>query len=324
LTFFSVLVGFPIALFSSIDVLDPSSPLYANDEGLYLARGVSGDIVIDLRYGLFSLLVKSYFLVTQNFFVVVLIHKTIMLATFMCFKPHILRRKGWKCFIFIYCAFLFPNIFFLRDSLIFLFVLFAALSDSSDRSIRSSLPLIPLLITRPQGLFLFLRPWISVVLTVAFIFFMRDKYSAHQIRDNGMLIIINDGFWQDIFTYALITLFNINPLPTFIFYINNNDYLKATLLIFSSISLFAVFAQMSLALFYKNLNNAYFPRIWASIFLLLILYGSIGESIDKRIFLALLSPFLIFIEPVFMRRKYILSIFAFWSALIGIKFLVYP
>ena len=68
-------LGLAHAVYLSLPILDASSSLFRNDEGYYLKNGANGVFLAELRYGLFSLLVKVYFLIFREPFWVVVFHK---------------------------------------------------------------------------------------------------------------------------------------------------------------------------------------------------------------------------------------------------------
>lgn len=313
------MIGLVVVFYSSLPILDPGSPLHRNDEGLYLTNGAQGAIFLDMRYGLFSVLVRTYFIFLKNPFWVAVIHKVIMLGVFLMFLPALVRRYGLLVFTFLFFSFIFLDSYFLRDSLIFLCTLLAASLACSDRSIRGSLPLVPLMLTRPQAMLLFLRPWVTLILVFGFMQYMRGQYAIGQTRDNGMQTLIHVPFWEDVLHLALITLSNLNPLMAAPFLWEQADYLRVVLLVIASIAMFAVFEQMVLALWWRAYRNAYTLRLWTGMLGLLVLYGSIGSPSDKRVFIALFSPFLIYIQPLLLQWRNLACLIAVWLAMLDIR-----
>lgn len=306
------LIGLVVAISSSLPILDPLDPLHANDEGFYLRNGLQASISLDLRYGLFSALVYSYFLLIKNPFLVVILHKVAMLGVFFMFAPILVARRGMLVFSLLFSAFVFLNSFFLRDSLIFLLVLFAILQNGSDRSVRNALPLVPLMLTRPQTLLLFLRPWVSFALLLCFLTFMRGQYATSQLRDNGHLTLIHQPFWSDVLSRWPATLSNLNPLVAIEFYVDQHNYIIPPLLIVASMPMFIVFFVMISAIFLKNYRNHFMGRLWVGFFGMLVIYGSIGEVIDRRVFISLFSPFLVGVGPLLFRCRNFVFLVVAW------------
>jgi hypothetical protein len=311
-------LGLAYAVYSSLPVLDPSSAMFSNDEGLFLHKGQRGVITADVRYGLFSLLVLSYFYLIDDLFWVLLLHKFLMLVAFLAFQKLLVANYGNAVYLLLFFTFTFLNGFFLRESLIFLFVLLAA-HACCNRSIWGYASKIGLMLSRPQALLLFLPPWLSPVLLIGFLQFMRPDYAVLQKRDNGYLSIFSPFFWQDIGAFSLTTLSNINPLMSFKWYITRNDYLILCLLVIGSVPIFVVFWQMVLGLGLKQYRNIYFFRLWICMLGLLIMYGSIGLPIDKRIFIALFSPFIIFINTSLLRWRNLIWLIFTWIFMLVIS-----
>jgi hypothetical protein len=161
--------------------------------------------------------------------------------------------------------------------------------------------MLGLAITRPQGFMLFLRSWISIALLLFFLLFLRHMYATVQVPDNGFLTVVNGAFWKYVCIKGLSTLANLNPLASFGFYAGKGEYIYFGLTILGSISIFAVFAQMVLALRWQQYRHSYVSRLWVGVIFLLIIYGSIGLAADKRIFISLFSPFIIFANSSLLR-----------------------
>ncbi|MFY7791005.1 MAG: hypothetical protein ACOVQB_08840 [Polynucleobacter sp.] len=305
-------LGLLHAVYSSLPILDPSSSLFNNDEGYFLNNGLNAIILSDLRYGLFSLLVKSYFLVVGDPFWVVVFHKSLLLTFFFLLQLLLVREYGYKVFILLYSSFIFLNGFFLRESLIFLFVLLALYFSNTGRSTGNYVSLIGLALTRPQGLMLFLRPWVSLLILLTFLLFLRPQYAVVQVPDNGFLTLINGEFWKFVFAKVLTTLANLNPLASFMFHSAEGDYLQLIVSILGSIAMFVVFAQMVLASGWRQYRHAYLFKLCSGMIFLLVIYGAIGMAADKRIFLSLFSPFVIFINPSFLQLRNLFLLLVVW------------
>jgi hypothetical protein len=305
-------LGLAYAVYSSLPVLDLSSALFNNDEGLFLHNGQRGVIPADVRYGLFSLLVRGYFVGINDPFWVVVGHKSLSLAAFLSFQPMLVRKYGNKVFMLLFLAFTFLNGYFLRDSLVFLFVLLAVTHTCTSYSIRRYPVMMALALTRPQGILLFLRPCLSVFLLLFFLLFMRGLYSVEQIRDSGYLSLFSGAFWKDIGSFSFTTLANLNPLASLSAYTSKGEYIALILMALGSISMFAVFVQMGLGLRLQQYRKAYFSRLWMGMLSLLIIYGSIGLAIDKRIFFSLFAPFIIFVNPSLLRWRNLILLVGAW------------
>lgn len=309
------LLGLAYAVYSSLPVLDPSSALFNNDEGLFLHNGQRGVVPADVRYGLFSLLVRGYFFGINHPFWVAVLHKSLSLAAFLSFQPMLVRKYGIKVFILLFFPFTFLNGYFLRESLVFLFVLLAATHTCTIRSFWRYPAMLAVALTRPQSILLFLRPWLSFVLVLCFLLFMRHLYGVEQIRDYGYLSLFYGTFWQDIGAFSLRTLANLNPLSSLLWHTTRGEFLVWALTALASISLFAVFVQMGLALIFQQYRNVYLSRLWVGMLSLLIVYGSIGLPIDKRIFLASFTPFIILVNPSLLRWRNLLWLAGAWISM---------
>lgn len=305
-------LGLAYAVYSSLPVLDPSSALFINDEGLFLHNGQRGVIPADVRYGLFSLLVRGYFVGINDPFWVAVLHKSLSLAAFLSFQPMLVRKYGIKLFILLFLTFTFLNGYFLREGLVFLFVLLAVTYTYTRHSILRYPAMLAVLLTRPQSILLFLRPWLSFVLVLCFLFFMRHLYAVEQVRDYGYLSLFYGAFWQDIGVFSLRTLANLNPLSSLLWHTTRGEFLVPALMALGSISLFAVFVHMGLALILQQYRNVYMSRLWGGMLGLLIVYGSIGLPIDKRIFLASFTPFIIFVNPSLLRWRNLMLLMGAW------------
>lgn len=305
-------LGLAYAVYSSLPILNPSSSLFSNDEGLYLNNGLRGVIPLDLRYGLFSLLVRGYFLVINDQFWVAVAHKSLSLAAFLSFQPTLVRKHGQRVFVLLYLAFTFLNGYFLREGLVFLSVLLAAHSLSSWSTWRYPAMLV-LALSRPQSLLLFMRPRLVVILLLCFV-----PYGAYQVRGNGWLSVFHGPFWINIGALSLTTLANLNPLASLGFHVTRGEYIVPALKALCSISMFAVFVQMALALRWQQYRNAYVSQLWAGMLGLLLMYGSIGLAIDKRIFLSLFAPFIIFVNPSLLRWRNLLWLVGLWGSMLVI------
>ncbi len=308
LCFVFLIFGLIYVLYSSLPILNPNSDLYLNDEGFYLGQR---KLLLDLRYGFFSLFISIYFLFIKSPFWVAVIHKSLMLCAFRMLWPSLISQYGLRVFTLLYFSFIFLNGFFLRDSLIFLFCLFALTQKSSKSLLRNVLVKIPIILTRPQSLLLFLSPWLSIAITITFILFFRPWYAQIQINDNGYLTIFNLFFWRDVFSIISISLSNLNPLELFDMWIRDN-HINLFILILSSISVFVVFEWMILAFFREQYRNIYWSRLLCGVICLFILYASIGVPIDKRILIASLSPFLIFAQSSLLHLYNIISLIGVW------------
>jgi len=314
-------LGLAYAFYSSLPIRDPSSALFGNDEGLYLSYGARGAIMSELRYGLFSLLVRIYFLIVSDPFWVAVLHKSLSLAAFLLFQPMLVRKYGYRPFVLLYLAFSFLNGHFLRDGLIFLFVLLAVSCADSGSLIRRYLAQLPLVLIRPQALLLFFPLRISVILVAYFFLFMRHLYAAEH---PGIDMALSEGNIHLIKTstpLTLITLANINPLASLNFHLNNGSYLEACLTISGSFCMFLVFAQMTLALRWTQYRHTYIPRLWMGAIGILIMYGSIEQTVDKRVFISLFSPFIIFVNPTLIRGRTLVWLVGVWVAMLIIRML---
>lgn len=311
-------LGLAYAVYSSLPILDPSSSLFDNDEGLYLNNGLRGVIPADMRYGLFSLLVRGYFVVINDPFWVAVLHKSLSLAAFLLFQPLLARRYGNKVFMLLFLAFTCLNGYFLRDSLVFLFVLLAITTSYTIRSIWRYPAMLAVALTRPQGFMLFLRPWISVALLLCFLLFMRHLYSVGQFRDSGYLSLFKGAFWQDIGAFSLTTMANLNPLSSLRWHTTRDEFLVPCLMALGSIPMFAVFVQMGLSLRLQQYRKTYFSQLWVGMLCLLIMYGSIGLAIDKRIFISLFAPFIIFVNPLLLKWRNLMWLAGAWISMLFI------
>jgi hypothetical protein len=305
---FFFIFGLVYVFYSSQLILNPNSFIHLNDEGYYL--GLRRPL-FDPRYGFFSCLVSIYFFFIESPFWVAIIHKSLMLCAFMMFWPSLITRYGLRIFTLLYFSFIFINSFFLRDSLIFLFCLFALMQKKPTSMLLNGLVKIPILLTRPQVLILFLTPWLSIVITIAFILFYRDIYAANQLRDNGLLTIFNEFFWRDVLLIVPVTISNLNPLKLLNLWIQNN-YINLLVLTLSSLSIFVVFGWIILAFFREQYRNIFWSRLLCGLICFFVLYGSIGIPIDKRVFIASLSPFLILVPPSLLKMNHIIIILCVW------------
>lgn len=307
-------LGLAYAVYSSLPILDPSSPFFSNDEGFYLNNGLRGVVPADVRYALFSLLIRGYFLVINDPFWVVVLHKSLMLAAFLLFQPMLVCKYGIKVFILLFLAFTFLNGYFLREGLVFLFVLLAVSHTCTSRSIWRYPAMLALALTRPQSLLLFMRSWLLVICLLCFV-----PYGAYQVRGNGLLSVLDGPFWINIGALSLTTLANLNPLASLGFHAARCEYLVLALKALASIPMFAVFVQMALALRWQQYRNAYIPKLWAGMLGLLIMYGSIGLPIDKRIFLSSFTPFIILVNPSLLRWRNLLWLAGAWISMLLIQ-----
>jgi hypothetical protein len=235
--------GLMHVVYSSLPILNPSSSLFSNDEGWYLTNGSNGVITADLRYGLFSLLVRGYFFAIHDPFWVAVLHKSLTLVAFLLLQPMLMRKYGNRVFIPLYFTFIFLNGYIFRDCLVFLFVLLAVSNTCPGRSMRRYPAMLAVTLTRPQGLLLFLRPWLSVVLLLYFLLFMRHLYAVDQVTHHGLLSVFHGSLWKDIGALGMRTLANLNPLASVQFHITKGEYLEPTIKVLGSIPLLEVARQ---------------------------------------------------------------------------------
>jgi hypothetical protein len=83
--------GIICAFYSTLPVLDFHSQLWSNDEGLFILLAKDNGLDFDIRYGLFLLYIKLYFLFFSDFFAV-LSHKILILILFLLFSFNKLLR----------------------------------------------------------------------------------------------------------------------------------------------------------------------------------------------------------------------------------------
>ena len=91
-------LGLAYAVYSSLPILDPSSNLFRNDEGLFLNYGKGSNFLIDLRYGLFSFLLQIYFFVIDDSFLAAVFHNSFLLLSSMFFQPMLVSKYGISVF----------------------------------------------------------------------------------------------------------------------------------------------------------------------------------------------------------------------------------
>lgn len=300
------LVGVLCAICTTWAVLDSEAPLWDSDEGYFLGLGISGSTLLDPRYGAFSILIFVYFQVTKFPFAIALIHKLLMLSVFLLlFQKSVLQQFGYIVFLALFVTFLYLNSYFLRDSLIFIVSLLAITHGASDRTIRGAAWLLPLALLRPQTLLLFLRPWVSALAVIIFVMFSRQLYATAQLRDNGILSIVHLSFWEDLTRYVLTTVVNFNPVPKYGAFFRQGAYLEYGLLVLASIPLFAVLAQMTLALALPQYRFKDYHRVWIGLICVVVLYGSLGISADVRVLYAAICPFAIYLHKSLLKWQYL-------------------
>ena len=306
LKFVPLVVGLLLAVYSSLPVLDPRSSLWANDEGLFLNQGQAGGMNLDLRYGVFSVLIFIYFKIFQIPFAVAVAHKVVMLCVFVAlFQRRVLEQAGGAVFVFLFVVFLYLNSYMLRDSLIFVACLLAVTTLSTDRSVGGALRILPIALLRPQSLVFFVRPWISAIATVVFIVYLRPRYATAQLRDNGDWTIFHIPFWEDVSKVIITSLTNLNPLPKFPFYVQTGQYLDYALLVLASLPLFAVLAQSVLAVVSAKFRFWHYHHVIVGMTCLLLMYGAIGVPADVRVFFATVCPFFFFAHKALLKPRYV-------------------
>lgn len=299
-------VGALYAVYSSLSVLNPDATLWSNDEGHFLRQGQSGNMVLDPRYGVFSVLVFVYFKIFQVPFAVVIAHKIAMLATFVIlFQRRIIDQAGILVFSFLFVVFLYLNAYLLRDSLIFIACLLAVSTFSTDRSVRGAIGLVPIALLRPQALLFFVRPWLAIAAIALFVGFLRPLYATAQLRDNGNWTILHQPFFEDVLRVAVTSLANLNPLPKLPFYLDAGLYLEYGLLVLASIPLFAILAQAVLAVGSAQLRFWHFGHVLVGLACMLLMYGAIGAPADVRVFFATVCPFFFLVHKALLKWRYL-------------------
>ena len=144
--YFFLICGALLAYISSIEVLDLNSNFWLNDQGkffnwgnqkwyLYHAMKSTGDISKDFpelklypeysfsqflsslhyyaRYKLFSTFIRGYFLLFNDPFLIVFLHKLLLIIIFtLCFHNGIIKSYGLKIFLLLFLSFSYLNLFF--------------------------------------------------------------------------------------------------------------------------------------------------------------------------------------------------------------------
>ena len=85
---FFLAFGLLISLLSSLDVLDKNSIFWQNDESYFFNLALNSEVVLEntiqlIRYNIFILIIKFYFLIFNNPFIIVILHKILILTIFI-------------------------------------------------------------------------------------------------------------------------------------------------------------------------------------------------------------------------------------------------
>lgn len=306
-------VGVGHAVYTTLPVRNLESRFWSNDESRFLEAGQS-PLHLDIRYGLFGILTKFYHLVADDPFLIVMLHKVVVLIVFLAiFQRRVWADRGGIIFFFVFSTFLYLNSYFLRESLIFTFMLLAVLLASAIPSMSFSFDgqaakrvagLFPLVLLRPQNVLFFVRPWMSVLATIGFLALLRGQYAQLKLNGPSYFAVIDKAEWSKIIGTVMTTLSNLNPLIKFPFFFEQGLYLDYVLLLLGSVALFAVFVQLALSLCFEEFRFSGADNVCTGIGCLLVMYGALVIAADVRIFFAAVCPF------VFRVRK---DLFGWWS-----------
>jgi hypothetical protein len=308
-------IGIAHAIYTTLPVLDPGSTFWANDEGRFIEAG-RAIFDRDVRYELFRLLVRFYYLFSDNPFLIVALHKVILLVVFIAvFQRRLLVERGAVVFGLVFATFLYLNSYFLRDTIVFEVTLLAIVlavdippvefpsgiltlvsairSTFSLQSAKSAAVLLPLVFLRPQNLLFFMRPWMSVPLVIAFLVCFRWWFAELHLELPWYLVPLEKSFWSKGVAVVITTLSNLNPIIKFPFFFERGLYLDYVLLLFGSVALFSVFIQLSLSTFRDEFKFRNFADVRTGLICLLVLYAALAVAADIRIFFAATCPFII-------------------------------
>lgn len=311
-SFLPLVLGIAYAVYTTLPVLNPGSGFWLNDEALFLEAG-RAHFDLDIRYGLFSLLVKSYYLFTADPFSIVLLHKLIVLCVFLA----VFQRKVWAdcgggIFLLTFSAFLYLNGYFLRDSLVYFFTQLAVMSAFSFLTARGVAGFIPLALFRPQNFLLFIPPWMSILLTGGFLILFRYRYAELQLRDQSYLAAFDKSVWLKGLGSIVTTVSNLNPLIKFPVFFERGLYPEYVLLLLGSVALFAVLIQLGLSLYRAEFRFAGWGRVCAGLGCLLAMYGALVVAADIRIFFAAVCPFSLRVKRSLLNWQILTAIALIW------------
>lgn len=306
------------------------------------------DFPNQFRYGLFVYILSLYsFLFNDPFFLVFTYKISLSTIFIFCFYKSVIINYGFKVFIILFISFSYLNLFLLRDSLLFLVGLTFVINFLSTKKIHkfkiknnsynhkilnfykySCLLILGLI--RPQSIFVYLRPILSIGFLSFFIIFLIVIKSSKSLRNIDMFRFFpdigcstcgigTDGLFHQFIKMPLISLYNINPIPKFKFYFDNSFYIEYVLLFISSFSLLLLLYQIILSLFRKSFYFEHRNSIITGLLLMLFIYSQKIVFIDIRIFISLLAPFFLFLNKEIFNFKIIICFLIFLISIDSIK-----
>lgn len=305
---FLFLLGLFLAFYSSLPVLTEESSFWRNDEGYFIILGRSNGLLINLRYGLFASIVKPFLALFSDYHAVVAYKSTVLLASLPVFR-RILSEFGVKIFCLAALIFLYLNLFFLRESLIFLISIttLVVLSHASWRvGSRVLAGLGILVLFRPQAVLLYVRPWVSLAAAYTFLVYFRSIYAERQMPDTPHLLLAD--YWLEVIKYVAISLNGLNPITKLGHYFRREMYVEYMLLFAASMALLMVFLQASLSCVSEKFSFPHRARFGSGLLMMLILYGGLGMSADSRILLSTAGAFVLFVAEGLIRPKYLFGL----------------
>ena len=370
LLMFSIL----LAYLSSISVSDLGSNFWDNDEGKFYYWGemygngalhdkilpsfssllalfdekssieeISFGYLIDftryiLSYKLFIAIISIYFLFLNDPFLIVFCHKIVMALFFIFFfHKYVSKNYGFKILLLLFLSFNYLNLFFLRETLIFLCGLIFVINFSyykiksngiSNNNNSNKLffnlvnyfSLLSIIFLRPQSIFIYIRlKYIFIFLIL--LLFCGIAYNVGVLNidyNNFKFDMIPDIKISKLKAYIhniLSSLNNINPVVKYQFYINRDLYREYCLLFASSFYLILFLIQLLLSLFNKNYYIEPRNNLILGLIIMIIIYSIYNSPIDIRIFLSALSPFFIYFNNKILNLKITLSLLIFLISL---------
>lgn len=314
------LVGVAYAVYTTLPVLNPASSFWLNDEARFLAAGRT-DFDLDIRYGLFGLLVKSYYLFTADPFSIVLLHKLVVLCAFLAvFQGRVLTNNGGTIFVLTFSAFLYLNGYFLRDSIVYFFTQLAVVFALSFWTVRGVAGFVPLILLRPQNLLLFIPSWMSVLLIGGFLIPFRYRYAELQLQDQSYWAIFDKAIWLKGLGSIVTTVSNLNPLIKLPFFFERGLYADYLLLLLGCVGLFAVFIYLGLSFYCLELRFLGWDRVCVGLGCILVMYGALVVVADIRIFFAAVCPFALRIRGSLLNWKMLSGIVLIWLSMTLIRY----
>ena len=279
--------------------------------------------ILDLRhfsaYMLFSQITSLYFMFTEDPFLVVFIHKIIINLIFLLFfHKYIIQNLGYKIFIIMYFCFCYLNLYFLRDTLFFIFglTLLIGLPITNFKSRTNYyFCLFGLACLRPQSIFFYIRikeMFLLILLVMLTYLFKVNNLNILSLFGNFSDLLSSFDlkpllvFLLDFFHNILLSVNNINPITKLNFYISHNLYTEIFFLFVASISIVLFITQIFLGFYFKDFYVSKWKNIFFGLIILFTFYTLFKIEIDVRIFIASLAPFYIYFNYNILRFGWII------------------